>query len=82
MTKQVAAELTGRGGRTARAGAVSRILRVGAALLALEAMGALESLEAAPSFLGRTYIVDHIRHGRYQEAIKKQQKLYRKLIRE
>ncbi len=54
----------------------------GAALLALEAMGALESLEAAPSFLGRTYIVDHIRHGRYQEAIKKQQKLYRKLIRE
>ncbi len=51
MTKQVAAELTGRDGRAARAGAVSRSLRVGVALLALSSPLSVRAQEGCETSL-------------------------------
>lgn len=52
----------------------------GVALLALEALGALESLDQAPDFIGAVVQPDHVRHERYQEAMDRQQELYRRLV--
>jgi gluconokinase len=52
----------------------------GAALLALEALGAINSLEEIPHFIQSPYQPDPRRHARYLEAVRRQEKLYGKLV--
>jgi gluconokinase len=55
---------------------------LGAALLALEAAGKIVSLEALNVVAETTFEPDLSRHARYQAGLERQQKLYKKLIRE
>jgi gluconokinase len=52
----------------------------GAALLALEGLGALASVETAPAALGTVYAPDPVRHAVYEEALTRQEALYRRLV--
>lgn len=52
----------------------------GAALLALEAAGKIDGLETFDPEFADAYEPDMTRHGRYVEAIERQQKLYEKLV--
>jgi gluconokinase len=52
----------------------------GAALLALEALGAINSLEEIPHFIQSPYQPDPRRHARYLEAVRRQEKVYGKLV--
>lgn len=52
----------------------------GAALLAAEALGLLADAGAAPPAIAATYEPDPARHERYQEALERHRKLYRKMI--
>lgn len=52
----------------------------GAALLAIESLGLLSSLAAAPALTSEHYPPAPERHARYQEALARQQGLYRRLI--
>ena len=51
----------------------------GAALLALESLGELSDISEAPDLLGETWQPDPEHHAIYQEAIRRQVALYRKL---
>src|SRR3989304_7773253 len=52
----------------------------GAALLALEALGEVRALEEASYPPAEGYNPDDRRHARYQEALNRQQSLYRILV--
>ena len=52
----------------------------GAALLAFEALGVIEDLDDIPPFVERTCCPDAERHAIYRQTIKRQQRLYEKLI--
>ncbi|MGB9178675.1 MAG: gluconokinase [Pyrinomonadaceae bacterium] len=52
----------------------------GAVLLALEATGKIKRLEDAPTQAMQTFEPDAARHARYQTGIKRQQKIYERLI--
>jgi gluconokinase len=52
----------------------------GAALLAFEALGLIEDLSKVPNFIEDTYMPDSERHGIYRNALKRQVRLYQKLI--
>ncbi len=52
----------------------------GAALLALEAMGAIRNLEEVPHFIIPGCHPDPHGHARYQQAIERQEEIYRKVI--
>jgi gluconokinase len=52
----------------------------GAALLAFEALGLIEDLSKLPNFTEDTYIPDSERHAIYRSALKRQIRLYKKLI--
>jgi len=52
----------------------------GAALLAFEALGLIEDLSKAPNFIEDTYIPNSERHAIYRSALKRQIRLYKKLI--
>jgi gluconokinase len=67
-------------GRPVVASAEPEATSRGTALLALAALGAIPSIEAAPAADGAVYEPDQARHERYQEAIARQQRLYRALI--
>jgi gluconokinase len=54
----------------------------GAALLAFEALGMIKNLEGLPVFIKRTYNPDFVRHQIYRDALKRQETLYKKLIKE
>jgi gluconokinase len=54
----------------------------GAALLAFEALGLIKNLEEFPVFIKRTYYPDFERHQIYRDALKRQETLYKKLIKE
>jgi gluconokinase len=54
----------------------------GVALLVSEALGLLDDLAEAPPCIGRQIEPDPERHARYTEARQRQQRLYRRLIRE
>ncbi len=60
--------------------AVTETSARGVALLALEALGELRDLTEAPLYLGPTYEPDPARHARYQEARKRQERLYNVLM--
>jgi gluconokinase len=52
----------------------------GVALLALHSLGVLSSLDALPASEGPTYEPDDVRHTIYQQAIRRQEWLYERLI--
>ena len=52
----------------------------GAALLAFEALGVIKDLKDIPVFIERTCYPDEERHAVYRQTIKRQQRLYEKLI--
>ena len=52
----------------------------GVALLALHNLGVLPALDALPASEGPTYEPDHARHTIYQQAIRRQEWLYERLI--
>jgi gluconokinase len=52
----------------------------GAALLAFEALGLIEDLSKTPNFIEDTYIPNSERHAIYRNALKRQVRLYKKLI--
>ena len=52
----------------------------GAALLAFEALGLIEDLSEVPNFIQDTYLPDRERHAIYRNALKRQVRLYQKLI--
>ena len=52
----------------------------GAALLAFEALGLIEDLSKVPNFIEDTYIPDSEHHAIYRNALKRQIRLYKKLI--
>jgi gluconokinase len=52
----------------------------GAALLAFEALGLIEDLSGTPNFIDDTYIPDPERHTIYRSALRRQIRLYKKLI--
>jgi gluconokinase len=52
----------------------------GAALLAFEALGVIKDLNDIPLFIERTCSPDAERHAIYRQTIKRQQRLYEKLI--
>lgn len=52
----------------------------GAALLAFEALGLIEDLSETPNFIDDTYIPDPERHTIYRSALRRQTRLYKKLI--
>ncbi len=52
----------------------------GVAILALHHLGVLPSLDALPASEGPTYEPDHARHTIYQQAIRRQEWLYERLI--
>lgn len=54
----------------------------GAALLAFEALGLIKNLEKFPVFIKRTYEPDFERHQIYRDALKRQETLYKKLIKD
>jgi len=61
----------------------SRVLEAssrGAALMALEALGLAQDIEHIPAPLGRHFLPNPRHHQRYQEAAKRQEELYRRLI--
>jgi gluconokinase len=53
----------------------------GTALLAFEALGLIKDLNEIPDFIENTYHPDTERHAIYRRAIKRQERLYEKLIR-
>ena len=68
-----------------RASAVTGIQEVsarGAALLAFEALGVIKDLKEIPVFIDRTCYPDEGRHAIYRQTIKRQQRLYEKLIKD
>ena len=68
-----------------RASAVPGIREVsarGAALLAFEALGVIKELKDIPIFIERTYYPDEGRHAIYRQSIKRQDRLYEKLIKD
>ncbi len=52
----------------------------GAALLALEAVGKIGSIEEVSVSVDKVFEPNMRRHGRYQQAIERQEELYRKLV--
>jgi gluconokinase len=52
----------------------------GVALLAFEALGLIKDLSKLPNFIEDTYIPDSERHAIYRSALKRQIRLYKKLI--
>lgn len=54
----------------------------GAALLAFEALGVINELKDSPLFIERTCYPDAERHATYHQTIKRQQRLYEKLIKD
>jgi len=52
----------------------------GAALLAFEALGVIKDLKDIPVFIERTCYPDEERHTIYRQTIKRQQRLYEKLV--
>jgi gluconokinase len=69
-------------GRPVAACGVDEATSRGAALLALEALGAIKSLEEVPHLIHSPYQPDSRRHARYLEAIRRQKKLYGKIVEE
>jgi gluconokinase len=67
-------------GRRIEISGISEASSRGAALLALEAAGKIDSLETCDPEFANAYEPDMTRHGRYVEAIERQQKLYERLI--
>jgi gluconokinase len=54
----------------------------GAALLAFESLGVIKELKDSPLFIERTCYPDAKRHAIYRQTIKRQQRLYEKLIKD
>ena len=54
----------------------------GAALLAFEALGVIKDVKDSPVFIERTCCPDEERHAIYRQTIKRQQRLYEKLIKD
>ena len=68
-----------------RASAVAGIREVsarGAALLAFEALGVIKDLKDIPVFIDRTCYPDEGRNVIYRQTIKRQHRLYEKLIKD
>ena len=54
----------------------------GAALLAFEALGVIKDVKDSPVFIERTCCPDEERHAIYRQTIKRQQRLYEKLVKD
>ena len=52
----------------------------GTALLAFEALGLIKDFNAIPDFIENTYLPDAERHAIYRRALKRQERLYKKLL--
>jgi gluconokinase len=52
----------------------------GTALLAFEALGLIKNLNEMPAFIENTYFPDSERHAIFRRALKRQERLYKKLI--
>lgn len=67
-------------GRAVKLSGVREASSRGAALLALEAVGRIKSIEDAPATFTHSYEPDMVRHARYGAGVKRQQKIYERLI--
>ena len=73
---QIIADVLGRSGRVLTREASVR----GAALLALEGAGKIQSIAGLPVSAERTFEPDMSRHVCYQEGLKRQQRIYERVI--
>ena len=69
-------------GRTSDVASIREVSARGAALLAFEALGVIKDLKDIPVFIERTCYPDEKRHTIYRQTIKRQQRLYEKLIKD
>jgi gluconokinase len=67
-------------GRASEVAGIREVSARGAALLAFEALGVIKDLKDIPVFIERTCYPDEQRHAIYRQTIKRQQRLYEKLI--
>jgi gluconokinase len=69
-------------GRTSALAGIGEVSARGAALLAFETLGIIKDLKDIPVFIERTCYPDKERHLIYCQTIKRQQRLYEKLIKD
>jgi len=69
-------------GRTSAVAGIGEVSARGAALLAFEALGVIKDLKDIPVFIESTCYPDEERHAIYRRTIKRQQRLYAKLIKD
>jgi gluconokinase len=67
-------------GRASEVPAIREVSARGAALLAFESLGVVTDLKDIPVSIERIYYPDEERHAIYRQTIKRQQRLYEKLI--
>ena len=69
-------------GRTSAVAGIGEVSARGTALLAFEALGVIRDLKDTPVFIDRTCYPDEERHAIYRQTIKRQHRLYEKLIKD
>jgi gluconokinase len=67
-------------GREVAVTGISETSARGTALLAFEALGMIKDLNEIPDFIENTYLPDSERHAIYRRALKRQERLYEKLV--
>jgi gluconokinase len=68
--------------RTVAVASIEEASARGAALLAFEALGLIKDLNAIPVFIENTYHPDSKRHEIYRSALRRQERLYEKLVKD
>jgi gluconokinase len=69
-------------GRTSEETGIREGSARGAALLAFESLGVIKDLKDFPVYIERTFYPDEERHAIYRRTIKRQQRLYEKLVKD